>query len=185
MLEMPIRNIRLTYHIDTNRINARQKLDAMNQLEYWQDRGVINLEMSEVAMIEASSNQSSPRAKKAQMNIFSYTSNNTKEDENKLKEIELTIFPNGCKDQNQRNDVAVVYNASKYGHILITADGDSKKQPGGILGAKAALRKLGISVLRDTEAIEVIREAILSRDKIAYQVNDITSIELPEWVGKD
>ena len=40
-------------HIDTNRINARGKLAAMNQIERWKDDGVVLIIMSGVSFKEA------------------------------------------------------------------------------------------------------------------------------------
>ena len=37
------------FHIDTNRINSKQELEAMNKLEKWHENGVINIDMLEPA----------------------------------------------------------------------------------------------------------------------------------------
>ena len=37
------------------------------------------------------------------------------------------------------NDIEIVFNAAKYEGILVTADGGSRRQLGGILGNRAAL----------------------------------------------
>ena len=47
------------------------------------------------------------------------------------------MFPNGAKDDNELNDVRIVCEAKKYEAILVTGDGGSKAQPGGILGNRA------------------------------------------------
>jgi len=166
-MEMPKRYIYKRYHIDANRINARQNLEAMNKLEKWAEDGVIDIEISQVAMNEASAGGSPQRAHEAMGHIFSYTASTTSQETDRRSDIESLVFPDGCKDQNQKNDVEIVFNAEKYGLTLITADGASKNQPGGILGAQLQLQRIGIKVLRDIEAIAEIELAILDRDQMA------------------
>ncbi len=184
-IEMPSRYIYKRYHIDANRINARQKNDAMNRLEAWAQNGVIDIEMSEIAMDEASSGNSPVRRQKAQGHIFSYTESNGQSDAQRMREIANTIFPGGCANQNQRNDVEIVFNSGKYLMPLITDDGASKSQPGGILGARAQLHKMGITVLRADEAISEIEDAIRTRDEFALRVHQECGQDLPDWYGKD
>ena len=184
-MEMPKRNIYKMYHIDTNRINARQKLQTMNILEKWANDEVIEICMSEVAMNEASTGSSSHRAHKAMSHIFSCTPSSTQKDFNRWQAIEQTIFPDGCINQNQKNDAEIVFNADKYGVTLITDDGASNRQPGGILGAQSKLRQMGITVLRDSEAITEIESAIQDRDDMARLIHEEYGLELPYWVGKD
>lgn len=57
MLYIPI------LHIDTNLINARQKLLAMNQLERWFDDEVILINMSGTARTEALAGGSAQRTR--------------------------------------------------------------------------------------------------------------------------
>jgi len=184
-MEMPSRYIYKRYQIDTNRINARQKLETMNKLEKWADDGVIDIQMSEVAMYESSSGGSSQRSQKAMGHIFSYTASTTPQETDRMREIESIIFPEGCKDQNQRNDVEIVFNAGKYVMTLITEDGASKKQSGGILDAQSELQKIGIRVLRDTEAIAEIEQSIRDRDQMAQRINEEYDHDLPDWVNRD
>jgi hypothetical protein len=58
------------FHLDTNLINARQKLEAVNQLEKWFDDGVILINMSGTAHIEAQAGGDVARARKANRQIF-------------------------------------------------------------------------------------------------------------------
>ena len=67
MLYIPI------LHIDTNLINARQKLLAMNQLERWFDDEVILINMSGTARTEALAGGSAQRTRKANERIFTIT----------------------------------------------------------------------------------------------------------------
>ena len=95
------------------------------------------------------------------------------------------MFPQGAKNQNQKNDIEIIFNANKYGSILVTADGASKSQPGGILGHKAELKILGIDVMSDQEAVDYIRNLIQKRDQRAIKMNKSFGLHLPDWVGKD
>jgi hypothetical protein len=40
-----------------------------------------------------------------------------------FKKIESALFPGGAKTQNQRNNIAIVSEAAKWGAILVTGDG--------------------------------------------------------------
>lgn len=53
------RYVYLSFHLDSNRINARGRLPAVTQLERWHGDGVIDLELSEVAHDEVV--QAAPR----------------------------------------------------------------------------------------------------------------------------
>jgi hypothetical protein len=53
MIPMEVGLLPLMFHIDTNLINARQKLEAVNQLEKWFDDGIILIKMSGTAHMEA------------------------------------------------------------------------------------------------------------------------------------
>lgn len=180
------RYVGLMFHIDTNRLNSRQEIENMNQLEKWANDGVITLEMAERTLREATAGNHPARTKKAVGHIFSITYADTPDEQNRLVEIEKTLFPSGAKDQNQKNDAEIVFNAGKYCRILITNDGASKKQPGGILGNKDELkRKFGIDVMNDGDAVKLVRNRIESRDKHCKIIADRTGEALPEWVGKD
>ena len=63
-MNMPERYVYLDFHIDTNRINAKSRLDFMNILEHWYENDVIFLEMAEVAQNEATKSQNSIRTEK-------------------------------------------------------------------------------------------------------------------------
>lgn len=182
---MPDKCIHLYFHIDTNRINARQKIENMNLLEQWHENGVININMPEPATKELFVENDKRRTNKAVQYIHSYTYADTAEEKERLREIESILFPKGAKNQNEKNDVEIVFNAGKYCGILITNEGASKKQPGGILGNAQRLKKeLNISVMRDTDAVCLVREKIEKRDKRARFVAERENLALPEWVGR-
>lgn len=79
----------------------------------------------------------------------------------------------------------MVFNARKYDAVLVTADGASKSQPGGILGNRDALKKLGITVMTDVEAVALVDGAIQRRDDAARFAQKLTGEAPPEWVGRD
>ena len=183
---MPNRYVHKMFQIDTNRINARGGLEHMNQLEEWHENGVIHIQMAEPSLGEAFKGNNKARKAKAASYLYSITYADTREEQVVLSNIEQILFPNGATDQNQRNDVEIVFNAQKYSRILVTNDGGSKTQPGGILGNAARLRDaVGVSIITDSQAVEIVRRAIEKRDKMARYVSENRNVPLPEWVGKD
>jgi len=125
-------NRRLLYipvlHIDTNLINARQKLPAVNQLEKWFEDGVILINISDTARSEAIAGNYVPRTRKANKQIY-ITTPPMEPSDPLYSEVETALFPKGARDDNQRNDVRIVCEAAKYAAILVTGDGGSKAQP--------------------------------------------------------
>jgi hypothetical protein len=171
-------------HIDTNMINARGKLESMNQIEKWAEDDVILVNMSGVSFKEAQAGGNSARTKKALSPIFTLTDNNIDPNDTLFKKIEAALFPNGIHTDNQRNDVKIVFEASKYAAILVTRDGGSRTQPGGMLGNRNKL--LGIVIIMsDIEAVEFIRTKIRERDEFNRRVAQEFGVELPAWTGKD
>jgi hypothetical protein len=119
MLGLPV------LHIDTNLINARQKLASVNQLERWFEDEVILINMSSTAHVEARAGNNDQRTRKANQQIFTATSP-TVSDDPLFKRVEAALFPDGAKDNNQLNDVRIVCEAAKYAAILVTGDGGSR-----------------------------------------------------------
>ena len=157
----------------------------MNQLEAWHKAGVILIHMSQIANEEAEAGGDARRSKKATSYIFSMTYGDTVDEQAEMRAIERMLFPNGADSQNERNDVEVVFNAKKYGAVLVTADGGSKRQPGGILGNRDALRRLGVSVVTDAEAVEIVRKKIAERDARLRAKAASSNSVLPSWIGSD
>ena len=169
------------FHIDANLINARQKLPAVNRLEKWFEDEVILINMSSVAHAEAQAGNSVARARKANAQIF--TAAPPFDDSDPLfKQVEAALFSEGSADENQRNDVRVVCEAVKYHAILVTADGASKSQPGGILGNRS---KLPVQVLSPAEAVAFIEGKLRERDEFNQRVVQEFGGELPLWTGRD
>jgi hypothetical protein len=102
-----------------------------------------------------------------------------------LRRIELAVFRAGASTPNEEGDVAIVFNAWKYHATLITADGGSRRQPRGILGAAEELAALGVRVVSDQEACAIVETAIHRRDSLAREYARETGSDLPSWVGAD
>lgn len=184
-IPMVERFIYRSFQIDTNRINSRGELQNMNRLERWHQDGVIHLDMSEVAHDEARAGGSARRTNKALGYIFTMTQASTLNEQEQIRTIERILFPHGAQTENERNDVEIVFNAQKYSRILVTNDGASKSQPGGILGKRSELARIGVTVMRDSDAVAYVENAIRRRDALARQIAEHSGVGLPKWVGLD
>jgi hypothetical protein len=172
-------------HIDTNLINSRQKLAAVNQLEKWFEDEVILINMSGTAHEEAQADGDVLRAAKANRQIFTVTPA-ADPAEPHFKEVEGILFPGGARDENERNDVRIVVDAIHYQAILVTGDGGSKRQPGGILGNRDKLwDRYRLQILTPDEAVEYLRRKIQERDSFNDRVAREFGDKAPEWTGKD
>jgi hypothetical protein len=172
------------FQIDANRINARRGELYMNRLERWAADGVIEMIMSETAAAEAA--RGGPlQSLKAMSYVQSQTLATTDHEAGMLKKIEASIFPKGADTIDKLRDVEIVFNASKYSRTLVTKDGGSKRQPGGILGAREMLAQLGITVMSDEDACAHIEGLIAARDDRARCEARETGARLPWWVGLD
>lgn len=177
MLSIPI------LHIDTNLINARQRIDFVNQLERWFEDGVILINMSSTAHVEAQAGNDQRRIHKANQQIYT-VSPHIPIDDQLFKHVELSLFSNGAKDENQINDVRIVCEAAKYQAILVTGDGASRSQPGGILGNRDKLKNF-VQVMSPAEAVDFVRSKITERDDFNRRVVREFGGELPPWTEKD
>jgi len=170
-------------HIDTNLINARQKLPAVNQLERWFEDGVILINMSGTAHAEAQADGNVQRARKANQQIFTAT-DPVAEDDPAYRRVEAALFPTGAQDENQKNDVRIIAEAAKYVAILVTGDGASRSQPGGILGNRHKFRNVP-TILSPDEAVDFVRSKIRERDDFNARVAREFGGDLPPWTGQD
>lgn len=170
-------------HIDTNLINARQKLDAVNQLERWYADEVILINISSIAHGEAQADGDQRRTKKVNQQIFTATTP-VGEGDPLFKQVQDALFPQGLRDENQRNDVQIVCEAVKYNAILVTSDGASRSQPGGILGNRHRLSNL-LQIMSPEESVAFVRSKIRERDEFNEQFVKKFGGELPYWTGKD
>jgi hypothetical protein len=173
-----------SFQIDANRINGSGRLEFMNQLEKWHRERIIQIQMAETAQGEAACG-STRRARKAYRYVFTRTASRTPREAALLRQIEAILFPGGASTQGERNDVDIVFNAKKYGCVLVTNDGASRSQPGGILGNRQRLEALGVQILTDEEAVACVHELILRRDERERGRALATGEPLPDWVGRD
>jgi hypothetical protein len=181
---MPPRLLSRTYQLDANRINARQADRLVNQLEKWNDDGVIVLEISPTAAAEAA--YSVTAKMKAEKEYVSIDTPDVFGGEDEIRaQMAVVVFPNGITTANQKNDIRALFTARQSSATLITEDGASKTQPGGILGNAAALARLGVRVLSTRRAFDEIAAAIEERDRTARRICDLRGDALPSWVGQD
>ena len=175
---MRSRETYLYFQLDTNRINAKRSLINMNRLERWRADGVIGLLMSDIANAEAKAGRDARRARKAVGYIYSISYDREAGAREMQARVADLLFPTGCRDQNELNDVLIVCNALRYRYILITADGD-------ILRKREQLAALGLQALTDEEAVALVEEKIRERDDEARGDAAYDGEPLPWWVGKD
>ncbi len=176
------RMLPLRFHIDTNCINAKSKNEEMNLLEQWHKNKIISIECPTTAQTEALKGHDTQRTDKA----LSYVENISLSINNTMyKEISSKIFGDKLTE-NQVNDVRVIISAIEDNSILVTLDGKSKKQPGGILGnAKWLDQKFQLKVLHPKEAVALVRKYLSKRDKSALFHAKIDNSPLPNWVRND
>jgi hypothetical protein len=139
--------------------------------------------MSSTAHSEAKAGSSPVRERKANQQIFT-ASEPAASGDAMFRKVEAALFPGGTQNDNQRNDVAVVCEAIKYSAILVTADGGSKTQPGGILGNRQRLRGF-VQIMSPDEAVAFVRQKIQERDDFNRRVVSQCEGNLPEWTDKD
>jgi hypothetical protein len=176
------------FHLDANLINAKQKLAAVNQLEKWRDDEVICLAMAGIAHAEAQAGEgvnAEARKSKAASHIFTIKDAGQPEEDDTYAKVEGVLWGKAA-DNNQANDVEVVCEAIKWHAILITNDGESKSQPGGILGNREKLhQQFGVLIYRPEEAVQFIKSKVAERDQFNAQVAASTEMQTPAWTGQD
>ena len=188
MLYIPI------FHFDTNLINAKQRLAEVNRLERWAADEVILINMSGVAHAEAQADGNPHRVKKAATHIFTIDSADEGDEtspeaggtDQLFATVEATLFEGGAQNDNQRNDVRIVCEAIKYQATLVTNDGASKSQPGGILGNRDKLKVFAnLEIMSPAEAMSFVEKMIAERDDLYVRVAEETGKTLPVWTGTD
>jgi hypothetical protein len=117
---------------------------------------------------------------------FAKSLDDDEEEEDQRGRITRILFPNGLRSDNDRVDVDTVRVAQLWHAIIITNDGASKTQPGGILGAKSRLhRKIGVEVMRDFEAEKLVSRLIRERDHMEISIAAKEERDVAPWVGSD
>jgi hypothetical protein len=171
--------------LDANAINAREADADLNQIERWRADGVVDVIMSTHSSAEARAGGNAARVAKAVNYVYSYIGDGTEEEQSKKEAIAAVLVPNGPRTDSERNDIEIVFHAFKYQALLVTNDGGSKRQPGGILGNRERLAHLGVEVMRPAEAVRHVRERITARDERARQIAEFNGTPVPNWVGAD
>jgi hypothetical protein len=141
--------------------------------------------MPEFAYLEATADGNPYREAKAGRFVRSRSGRISPEAHELYASIERAIFPRGVATAGQANDVEIVYEATIGRYILVTTDGASRRQPRGILGARAELAALGGLVMRPAEAVEHVRDRIRQRDARIEQLCAAYAKPIPHWVGND
>lgn len=175
----------INFLVDTNCVNARGKLLAMNRLEAWAESEIIDLLTAETAQKEMAAGGFGQRIIKAYTFITTLTALSTQDEQNQLNKIKAILDPSNSKTKSQVNDIDIVFNAWKYHLPLITNDGDSKTQPKGILGNMVQLEKVGVKIVRPAEAVTIVETTLERRDSLAHQWAEYYGKPIPEWAGKD
>ncbi len=178
MLYLPV------FHIDTNLINARQKLPEVNRLEKWCADEVILINMSGTAHAEAQADGNDLRVRKAAQHNYTIDA--------VALEIEPSeLFDKVCaaldaQSENQKKDARIVCTAIKYHATLVTNDGDSKTQPGGILGNRDKIRAIAnLQIMSPAEAVAFVEGKLAERDAFNRRIAHETGTPLPTWTDAD
>jgi len=156
----------------------------MNKIEKWANDEVILVNMSGVSFKEAKAGNNEERKNKADRQIYTLTCEFIDFNDSVYLKIAAALFPQGTQNENECNDVKIVYEAMRYSAILVTQDGNSRSQPGGILGNREKLKDV-VRILSPDEAINFISEKISERDEFNRRVASEFGGQLPEWTGKD
>ena len=145
-IDMPFQR-RLLYipnfHIDTNLINAKQKLDDVNRLERWAEDGVILINMSWTAHAESQADGNPYRIKKAAKQLFTIDTGDA--DGDLMAKVGGALFSGGSQDENQRNDARIVCEAIKWHATLVTNDGASTRNPAASWATGTSYKRLPTS----------------------------------------
>jgi hypothetical protein len=184
------------FQIDTNLINTRGDDDHMNQIEKWDENGIISLFFSNIAMNELNKSLEDfgKELKNFPKNIQVKIRKRSERISGKLfrivypddeqhpdfKIIENILFPNGYqidKEVNERNDVCIVFCACKYRDILLTNEGDSNRQPKGMLGNASALQTK-VKIMRASDAVNMVQSEIDKLNAYAKIYSQKTGIPL-------
>jgi hypothetical protein len=80
--------------------------------------------------------------------------------------------------------VKIVDYAAHCKAILVTNDGGSKRQPGGMLGKRSQLSRF-VRIMSDEQAVAFVRSNLHERDDTNLRVAEEPGLSVPEWTGKD
>ncbi len=178
MLYLPV------FHIDTNLINARQKLPEVNRLERWCADEVIMINMSGTAHAEAQADGNNLRARKAAQHNYTIDAVQFEIEPSDLFDKVCAILE--AQTENQKNDARIICTAIKYHATLVTNDGGSKTQPGGILGNRDKIREIAdLQIMSPAEAVAFVEGKVAERDAFNGRIASESGMPLPPWTGAD
>lgn len=166
------------FSLDSNRINALKRDANMNQLERWQEDGVIDLRLPEQAQIEVERAGRKQR-EKALNRLIPLDAITTDMERLRLSQIEHILARDGVLTPNDKIDALIVFNAQKYCAILLTADGN-------LLANSEKLRlAVQAQIMSAQDAVSLVRQEICTRDHAAVSLAARYTLLVPAWVGSD
>jgi hypothetical protein len=166
------------FSLDSNCINALKNDEHVNQLERWEEDGVIELRLSEQAQREVERAGRKQRAK-ALNRWVPFDLITTEQERSTLTTIEQILARRGYLSANDRIDALIVFNAQKYHFILLTSDRNL------LLNAEKLRFAVGAQIMTAEEAVRFISQEIWIRDKAALSLAERYRLLAPAWVGSD
>src|SRR5205823_5811786 len=159
----------------------------MTALRKWADAGDIKLVYTEEIQAELERCRD-PKIRTAsrELSVLFAKSLDEIEEEDQRTRISRILFPDGLRSENDRVDVDTIRIAQLWGAIVITNDGASKTQPGGILGAANRLHpEIGVQVMRDFEAAELAARLVRERDRLEIFFAAKEGRNVASWVRSE
>jgi len=174
----------LKFVIDTCLVNTKAKNSHMNAFEKWERDGIITAYSTKGLWEET---RGTPFYKKATGRSSLHAKSCDESENERLRQrIQEIVFPQGTKSPNDRVDVEAIRVSKVWGAIFVTNDGASRRQPGGILGARDRLhQEIGVQIMRAQEAAELIKRRIVGRDDLEAWAAARENRPLAEWYQKD
>lgn len=183
-MEITVRFVFLTFLADSNCIVSDQTREHVGQLGKWRDAGVIVFDKSVPRPGEGAA--AAPARRIRGKYPYSVDGAETLEDWKLVERIGELLYPGGPRNANHEDHVESVFKAIKLQRILITGEVAPPSLPCRILGSTERLeRELGVQVVTDTQAAEMVRNAIRRRDDRARRTCRDYGVNLPPWIGQD
>jgi hypothetical protein len=148
--------------LDANACNALQRIADLNELEQLAEAGCIDLAYTETTWHEALIGSLRREEKVIDFYFVGLSDDKENRDLRRLwrEAISQLLFPRGAKTDGQWRDVDALLTVKMSDGCFVTRDGGSKTQPGGILGHKHELAKLGIRVMDFGQALAYAKNRI-------------------------
>lgn len=184
-MEVSVRFVFLTFLADSNCNKSLQGREHIDQLEKWRDAGAILFDKS--APWPGKGGVAAVPARRTRGKYpYSVDGTETPEDWKLVERIGELLYPGGPRNANSEDHVESVFKAIKYQRTLITGEVTPPSMPCRILGSTERLeRELGVQVVTDAQAVQMVRNAIRQRDDQARRTSRDYGLKLPPWVGQD